>query len=83
VKRWSGLTHTFVFASGNWSYVAHYNFCRVHEALRVTPAMGQGIADHIWTVSELVAACLRNAPDEPRKRPPTPWKPRVIEGGRK
>ncbi|MGH7192979.1 MAG: hypothetical protein ACREJM_05510 [Candidatus Saccharimonadales bacterium] len=29
-------------------YVAHYNLCRVHEALRITPAMQLGVADHIW-----------------------------------
>jgi hypothetical protein len=37
-------------------YVAHYNLCRVHEALRVTPAMQLGVTDHVWTISELVAA---------------------------
>ncbi len=35
-------------------YVAWYNFCRVHMTLRVTPAMEAGIADHIWSVGELV-----------------------------
>lgn len=39
-------------------YVMHYNFCRVHEALRVTPAMQLGVTDHIWTIKELVAATL-------------------------
>jgi hypothetical protein len=24
-------------------YVAHYNFCRVHETLRITPAMQLGV----------------------------------------
>jgi IS1 family transposase len=33
----------------------HYNFCRVHRTIRVTPAMEAGIADHVWTVEELVA----------------------------
>jgi hypothetical protein len=37
-------------------YVAHYNFCRVHETLRVTPAMQLGVTEHIWTISELVDA---------------------------
>jgi len=36
-------------------YVAFYNFCRVHQSLRVTPAMQAGIADHVWSVSELIA----------------------------
>jgi len=31
-----------------------YNFCRVHQTLRVTPAMEAGIADHVWTLDELV-----------------------------
>ena len=39
-------------------YVTHYNFCRVHEALRVTPAMQLGVTDHVWTIAELVEAAL-------------------------
>src|SRR5262249_15056691 len=39
-------------------YVAHYNLCRVHEALRMTPAMALGVTDHIWTVGELIDAAL-------------------------
>lgn len=39
-------------------YVAHYNFCRVHETLRVTPAMQLGVTDHIWTIGELVDVSL-------------------------
>ena len=36
-------------------YYMYYNFCRVHQTLRVTPAMEAGIAGHVWTVEELVA----------------------------
>ena len=32
----------------------HYNFCRVHQTLRVTPAMEAGISDHVWSFGELV-----------------------------
>jgi hypothetical protein len=32
----------------------HYNFCRVHKTLRVTPAMEAGLTDHVWTLEELV-----------------------------
>jgi hypothetical protein len=35
-------------------YMAFFNFCRVHQTLRITPAMEAGIADHIWTVQELL-----------------------------
>ena len=37
-------------------YVAHFNLCRVHESLRITPAMAMGITDHVWTIGELVDA---------------------------
>jgi transposase-like protein/IS1 family transposase len=35
-------------------YMAFFNFVRVHQTLRVTPAMQAGISDHIWTVQELM-----------------------------
>src|SRR5271157_1956424 len=34
-------------------YFFHYNFCRVHSSLRVTPAMEAGLTDHVWTLGEL------------------------------
>jgi IS1 family transposase len=39
-------------------YAAHYNFCRVHEALRITPAMQLGVTDHVWSIGELIDAAL-------------------------
>jgi hypothetical protein len=36
-------------------WFAYYNFCRVHKTLRVTPAMQQGVTDHVWTIAELIA----------------------------
>jgi hypothetical protein len=35
-------------------HFAFYNFCRVHSSLRVTPCNGGGIADHIWSMEELL-----------------------------
>jgi hypothetical protein len=32
----------------------HYNFCRVHQTLRVTPAMEAGISSHVWSIAEIV-----------------------------
>jgi IS1 family transposase len=32
----------------------HYNFCKIHQTLRITPAMAAGLSDHAWEVSELV-----------------------------
>ncbi len=57
-------------------HVAWYNFCRVHESLRVTPAMEAGLTDHVWSVRELVERALAAEPcaaPEPRKlAPPAP-----------
>jgi IS1 family transposase len=62
-------------------YVMHYNFCRVHEALRVTPAMQIGVTDHVWTISELVEVALHGVvTEEPKGRKVGAF--RVIEGGK-
>jgi hypothetical protein len=39
-------------------YAAWYNFCRVHETLRITPAMQVGVTDHVWSIGELIDAAL-------------------------
>jgi hypothetical protein len=36
----------------------YYNFARVHKTLGMTPAMAAGIADHPWSVGEIVALQL-------------------------
>jgi hypothetical protein len=36
-------------------YFMHYNFVRIHQTLRVTPAMEAGIAGHVWGMEEIVA----------------------------
>ena len=32
----------------------HYNFCRIHRSLRVTPAMEAGITDHLSAIEDIV-----------------------------
>src|SRR5438477_12687303 len=39
-------------------YAAWYNLCRVHETLRITPAMQLGVTDHVWRIGELIDAAL-------------------------
>lgn len=39
-----------------------YNFCRVHQTLRVTPAMEAGITEPVWSIADIVAL-----PMQPRK----------------
>lgn len=35
-------------------HFVHYNFCRIHQSLRITPAMAAGLTDHVWEMSELI-----------------------------
>lgn len=35
-------------------YFMYYNFARIHQTLRVTPAMQAGVADHGWSLQEIV-----------------------------
>ena len=35
-------------------HVMHYNFCRIHESLQVTPAMEAGVTDRLWTTLDIV-----------------------------
>ena len=35
-------------------YFMCYNFGRLQQTLRVTPAMEAGIADHVWSIEEIV-----------------------------
>lgn len=59
-------------------YATHYNFCRVHETLRITPAMHLGITDHVWTISELIEAALSKGAQMRVKRAQSQF--RVIDG---
>lgn len=61
IRRLTRLTNGFSKKWENlWAalclYFAHYNFCRVHSSLRVTPAMESGISDHVWEIGELLKA---------------------------
>jgi hypothetical protein len=32
-----------------------YNFIQIHRTLRMSPAMAAGVAEHLWSVADLVA----------------------------
>jgi len=36
-------------------HFAHYNFCRPHITLKITPAMAAGVTDRFWTLEDLLA----------------------------
>jgi IS1 family transposase len=59
MRRFTRLTNGFSKKIENHGHMVslfymYYNFCRVHQTLRVTPAMEAGLADHVWTIDELV-----------------------------
>jgi IS1 family transposase len=59
MRRFTRLTNAFSKKVENHAYhvalhYMHYNFCRVHKTLRVTPTMEAGITDHIWTIGEML-----------------------------
>jgi len=38
----------------------HHNFARIHQTLRVTPAMAAGISQHVWSIQEIVALTMQS-----------------------
>jgi hypothetical protein len=66
MRRFTRLTNGFSKKRVNHAaavclHFAHYNLVRIHKTLRMTPALKHGIADHLWTVEELVDAALSNS----------------------
>jgi len=60
MRRFTRLTNAFSKKLENLKaacalHFAHYNFCRVHSSLRVTPAMAAGIASEIWPLGALIS----------------------------
>src|ERR1700678_339323 len=60
MRRFTRLTNGFSKKAVNHAHSValhymHYNFCRVHQTLRCTPAMEAGITDHVWNLEELIA----------------------------
>jgi hypothetical protein len=59
MRRFTRLTNGFSKKIENMKHAValnfmYYNFCRIHQTLRVTPAMEAGLADHPWEIEELV-----------------------------
>jgi hypothetical protein len=48
-KKWENLWAAYCLN------FACYNFCRIHKALRVTPAMESRITDRVWEIADLIA----------------------------
>jgi hypothetical protein len=59
LRRFTRLTNGFSKKLDNLKaavaiFMAWYQFCRVHQTLRVTPATEAGLTNHVWTIRELL-----------------------------
>lgn len=60
MRRFTRLTNGFSKKVENHEHMLavhymYYNFGRIHQSLRVTPAMEAGIADHVWSLEEIIS----------------------------
>jgi IS1 family transposase len=74
MRRFTRLTNAFSKKIDNHIhaialYFVHYNFCRIHKSLRVSPAMAAGITDRLWSLEDVVARIDADAP-APKARGP-------------
>jgi hypothetical protein len=61
MRRFTRLTNAFSKKVENHVaavalHTMFYNFVRVHQTLKVTPAMAAGVTDRLWEISDLVQA---------------------------
>lgn len=80
MRRFTRLTNAFSKKAENHAYAValhfmHYNYCRIHQTLRVTPAMAANLVSSPWTVDDIVALVEKVEDAAPKKR--GPYKPRV------
>jgi IS1 family transposase len=59
IRRFTRLTNAFSKKLENLKaavalHFAHYNFIRIHQTLRVTPAMAAGVTDRLWSISDFL-----------------------------
>ncbi len=60
MRRFTRLTNAFSKKVENHVHSValhfmYYNFAKIHQTLRVTPAMEAGVSDHAWNIEEIVA----------------------------
>ena len=60
-------------------FAVHYNFCRIHQTLRVTPAMEAGLTDILFDCEWIVALidAITPPPSKPGPQIGTKYRPRV------
>jgi IS1 family transposase len=74
MRRFTRLTNAFSKKAENHAYAValhfmHYNFCRTHKTLRMTPAMAAGLVSSPWEIEDIVKL-VEAADAAPKKRGP-------------
>jgi IS1 family transposase len=70
MRRFTHLTNAFSKKVENLAHAValhfmYYNFARIHQSLRITPAMAAGVTDRLWEIEDILAlAYPRNAEAE-------------------
>lgn len=64
LRRFTRLTNAFSKKVENHAHsvtlhYVYYNFAKIHQTLRITPAMEAGIADHVWSIEKSFRCCER------------------------
>jgi IS1 transposase len=59
MRRYTRLTNAFSKKLENHAhavalFMVYYNFCKLHKAHRLTPAMAAGVTERLWEVSDIV-----------------------------
>ncbi len=60
IRRFTRLTNAFSKKLENHAlsvalHYMHYNFCRIHKTLKITPAMAAGVTDRLWDMTDVAA----------------------------
>jgi IS1 family transposase len=82
MRRFTRLTNAFSKRVENHAHAValhfmYYNFCKLHKAHRLTPAMAAGVSDRLWEIAD-IAALVDAADPKPGKRGPYRKKPLQI-----
>jgi hypothetical protein len=59
MRRFTRLTNAFSKKVENSGHAValhfmYYNFCRIHQSLRVTPAIAANVTDHVWDIEDII-----------------------------
>ena len=80
IRRFTRLTNAFSKKLENHAHhvalhFMYYNFCRIHQTLKVTPAMAAGVTDKLWEIGDIVRLIEEAAP---KPKPRGPYKKRTM-----